>query len=78
VDTGWATVLSAVVAGSFGLLTVFIQKLKKENSKDHAVVMGMLKMVYRAQNRTEDKVSKIGDSLAEHIQTHGESHKTEV
>jgi ribosomal protein S15P/S13E len=70
VDAGWSIVLAAAVTGSFGLLTVLIQKLKKENTKDHEVVMGLLKMVYKKQGSVEYKIDKVSDQLGEHIKNH--------
>ena len=69
-DAGIALVLAAAVTGAFSLLTVAIQRLKEENRKDHDTVMAMLRLLRRAQDRTEDKVDKVSDSLTEHITKH--------
>lgn len=69
-DSGWAVFLSAVVAGGFSVLVAVIQKFKKDNSSDHEVVMGMLKMVYKKQNTVEDKIDRVGNKLSEHIENH--------
>ena len=69
-DTGIASIWAAVIAGFFGVLTVLIQKLKKENTKDHEVVMGMLKMVYKKQGSVEYKIDKVSDQLGDHVKNH--------
>ena len=62
-DTGIAVVLAAAVTGAFSLLTVLVQKFRKENARDHDVVMGMLKYINKSIVRTEVKLDK-------HIQEH--------
>ena len=69
-DAGWSVIWASVIAGLFGLLTVLIQRLKKENSKDHEIVMGMLKMVYKKQGSVEYKIDKVSDQLGEHLKNH--------
>ncbi len=69
-DAGWAVFLSAVVAGSFSVLVAIIQKFKKDNAKDHDLVVNMLKLVYRKQNTTEDKIDRVSERLTDHIQNH--------
>ena len=69
-DAGWSAIWAAVIAGFFGVLTVLIQKLKKENSKDHEIVMGMLKMVYKKQGSVEYKIDKVSDQLGDHVKNH--------
>ena len=70
VDSGIALVLAAAVTGAFGLLTVIIQRFKAENRKDHDTVMAMLRLMRRAQDRTEDKVDKVSERLTDHIAKH--------
>ena len=69
-DSGWAVFLSAVVAGGFSVLVAVIQKFKKDNSSDHEVVMGMLKMVYKRQGSMDAKLDKVSDRLTDHIENH--------
>lgn len=69
-DAGWAVFLSAVVAGSFSVLVAIIQKFKKDNAKDHDLVVNMLKLVYRKQNTTEDKIDRVSERLTDHIHNH--------
>lgn len=70
VDAGWAIVLAAAVTGTFGLLTVVVSQFRKENRRDHDVVMGMLRYMNKGINRTETKVDKVSDRLTDHIQNH--------
>jgi len=70
VDAGWAVFLAAVVSSVGGLLTVLLQQFRKENAKDHDVVMGMLKMVYKKQGSVEYKIDKVSDKLSEHLENH--------
>jgi hypothetical protein len=63
VDSGIAVVLAAAVTGAFSLLTVLVQKFRKENARDHDVVMGMLKYMHKSVIRTEGKLDK-------HIEDH--------
>ena len=63
VDGGLAIVLAAAVTGAFSLLTVLVQKFRKENARDHDVVMGMLKYMHKSVIRTEGKLDK-------HIEDH--------
>ena len=69
-DGGWAVVIAAVVSAVGGVMVALIQKFRKENQRDHQVVTGVLRMVYRAQQRTEDKVDKVSDRLIAHIEEH--------
>ena len=62
-DAGIALVLAAAVTGSFSLLTVLVQRFRKENARDHDVVMGMLKHINKSIVRTENK-------LETHIRDH--------
>ena len=62
-DSGIAVVLAAAVTGAFGLLTVLVQKFRRENARDHDVVMGMLKYMHKSVIRTEGKLDK-------HIEDH--------
>ena len=69
-DAGWAVFLAAVVSSVGGLLTVLLKQFRKENAKDHDVVMGMLKMVYKKQGSVEYKIDKVSDQLGEHVKNH--------
>jgi hypothetical protein len=70
VDAGWSIVLAAAVTGSFGLLTVVVSQFRKENRRDHDVVMGMLKYINKGINRTEIKLDKVSEKVSDHLENH--------
>jgi low affinity Fe/Cu permease len=55
-DQGWALVIAAAVAAMGSVLVVLIQQFRKENHRDHAVVMDALKRVSHTMERVEGKV----------------------
>ena len=69
-DGGWALVVAAVVTAVGGIIVAVLQQFKKENSKDHAYVRGMLTMLYSSQRRIEGKVEKVDDRLSDHLEFH--------
>jgi hypothetical protein len=69
-DTGLATVIAAALTGAFGFLAAAINKYRKENAVDHAVVIGILRLVHKSQQRTEDKVDRVDERLTRHIESH--------
>jgi hypothetical protein len=69
-DAGWAVFLASVVTASGGVVVTMLTKFRKENSKDHEVVTGLLRMMYRTQQRTEQKIGKVDEKLQEHIESH--------
>ena len=69
-DAGWAIVLAAVVSAVGGILVALIQKFRKENQKDHEVVTGMLRIVYKSLQRNEMKLDKVDERLTDHIESH--------
>ncbi len=75
-DAGWAMILAAIVAAVGAIIVAALDKFRKENSQDHEVVMGMLKIMHKSQQRTEDKVDKVDERLSEHLQFH--AHKEKV
>jgi len=70
VDAGWSIILAAAVTGAFGLLTVVVSQFRKENRRDHDVVMGMLKYMNKGIVRTEIKIEQVDKGLKEHLQDH--------
>ena len=58
-DAGIASIWVACIGGSFSLIAVVLQKFRTENKKDHDTVMAMLRLMRRAQDRTEDKVDGV-------------------
>jgi hypothetical protein len=69
-DAGLATIWAACIGGGFSILAVVVQKFKSENRKDHDTVMAMLRLMRRAQDRTEDKLDKVSERLTDHIEKH--------
>jgi len=70
VDAGIASIWVACIGGTFSLLAVILQRFRAENKKDHDTVMAMLRLMRRAQDRTEDKVDKVSERLTDHIAKH--------
>lgn len=70
VDAGWSLILAAAVTGAFGLLTVVVTQFRKENRRDHDVVMGMLKYINKGINRAEIKLDKVSEKLSDHLENH--------
>jgi hypothetical protein len=70
VDAGWSLILAAAVTGAFGLLTVIVSQFRKENRRDHDVVMGMLKYMNKGINRAEIKLDKVSEKLSDHLENH--------
>lgn len=71
-DAGWAMVVAAVVAAVGAILVALLDRFRKENSRDHEVVLGMLKIMHKSQARTEEKVDHVGERLADHLKFHAE------
>ncbi len=69
VDAGWSLILAAAVTGAFGLLTVIVSQFRKENRRDHDVVMGMLKYINKGIVRTEIKVEQVDNKLKDHLES---------
>ena len=69
VDAGWSLILAAAVTGAFGLLTVVVTQFRKENRRDHDVVMGMLKYINKGIVRTEIKVEQVDNKLKDHLES---------
>jgi hypothetical protein len=69
-DGNWALIVAAVVTAVGGILVAVLQQFRKENAVDHQVVIGMLKLVHRSQNRVEDKVQRVDERLSNHLESH--------
>lgn len=70
-DANAALVLAAAVTAVGGILVAVIQQFRKENHTDHQVVLGMLKVLHKGQNRVEDKVERLDERLDNHLEFHG-------
>jgi uncharacterized membrane-anchored protein YhcB (DUF1043 family) len=64
-DQGWAFLLTGLVAGVASIIVALIQQFRKENHKDHALVMDALERVSNTVDRVEGKVDS-------HLQWHVE------
>ena len=69
-DGNWALIVAAVVTAVGGILVAVLQQFRKENAVDHQVVIGMLKLVHRSQQRVEDKVQRVDERLSNHLESH--------
>jgi hypothetical protein len=69
-DANWALILAAVVTAVGGIIVAVLQKFKTENHTDHQVVLGMLKILHKGQQRVEDKVERLDERLDDHIEFH--------
>lgn len=55
-DANWALILAAVVTAVGGIIVAVLQKFKTENHTDHQVVLGMLKILHKGQQRVEERL----------------------
>lgn len=69
-DGNWALILAAVVTAIGGVIVAVLDKFRKENHTDHQVVLGMLKILHKGQNRVEAKVERLDERLDNHIEFH--------
>lgn len=72
VDGDWALILAAVVTAVGGIIVAALQQFKKENHTDHQVVLGMLKVLHKGQQRVEGKVERLDERLDNHLDFHAE------
>ena len=56
-------ITAAVVAAVASVIVALLQRARKENSTDHALVMDMLRVVGR-------KVDKVDDKIDRHVEWH--------
>jgi hypothetical protein len=69
-DSGLATVIAAALTGGLALIGVLVNKARKENATDHQVVVGILKLVYKSQQRTAEKLDRVDERLTNHLEFH--------
>ena len=69
-DAGWAAVIAAVVAAVGAIIVAVLDKFRKENHTDHQVVVGLLQVVRKSQQRVEDKVDRVDERLDKHLEFH--------
>ena len=69
-DANWALILAAVVTAVGGIIVAVLQQFKKDNHTDHQVVLGMLKILHKGQQRVEGKVERLDERLNNHLEFH--------
>ena len=60
-------VLAAIVTGAFGLLTIMVEKGRRENIKDHGFVKDKLDNLLASIVDIDEDISHIEDKLDTHI-----------
>lgn len=65
----WAVILLAVVAPG-GVIVTLLERVRRENNRDHAYNSNLLR-------RIDGKVDRIGDRLTDHLEWHLDNHETE-
>ena len=63
-------VIAAIVTGAFGLLTIMVEKGRRENVKDHGFVKEKLDNLLVSINNIDEDVAHIEDKLDTHIHDH--------
>lgn len=59
------SIIVAIVTGTFAIIVALINKFRRENHDDHAIVMNELRNVGR-------QVERVGDKVDRHIEWHGQ------
>jgi hypothetical protein len=72
VDANAALIIAAAVTAVGGIIVAIIQQFRKENHTDHQVVVGLLQVLRKSQQRVEDKVDKVDERLDKHLEFHAE------
>jgi hypothetical protein len=63
-------VIAAIVTGAFGLLTIIVEKGRRENVKDHGFVKEKLDNLIVSINNIDEDVAHIEGKLDTHIHDH--------
>ena len=63
-------VMAAIVTGAFGLLTIMVEKGRRENSRDHGFVADKLDKLSSSVADIDEDISHIEDKLDTHIHDH--------
>lgn len=69
-DANWAMILAAVVTAVGGIIVAVIQRARRQDSQEHGVVMDMIRLIHISQRRTERKLDKVDERLANHLEFH--------
>ncbi|GEM_PF-3259463 len=52
------------------IITVLVEKLRRDNKRDHAIVEGMLKSIDRDVHEVKIDVKQVSGRLSDHIEWH--------
>lgn len=63
-------VIAAIVTGAFGLLTIIVEKGRRENVRDHGFVKDKLDNLLTSIANIDEDVAHIEDKLDTHIHDH--------
>lgn len=55
------------------IITVLVEKLRRDNQRDHAIVEGMLKNINRDVHEVKVDVKEVSGRLTDHIEWHATS-----
>ena len=69
-DANAALIFAAAVTAVGGIIVAIIQQFRKENRTDHQVVVGLLHVLRKSQQRVEDKVERLDERLDDHLEFH--------
>lgn len=69
-DQGYAMIIVAVITTVGAILVAIMQKGRKENREDHALVVDQLRFINKNIDRVSYKVAKVDVKLDQHIQDH--------
>ena len=69
-DANAALIVAAAVTAVGGIVVAIIQQFRKENHTDHQVVVGLLQVLRKSQQRVEDKVDRVDERLSNHLEFH--------
>jgi len=64
-ETGWSALAVAMITALGGVIVALIQRGRRENKDDHAVVLGALR-------HAVDVIHRVDDKLDQHIDDHEE------
>jgi hypothetical protein len=70
VDANAALIVAAAVTAVGGIVVAIIQQFRRENHTDHQVVVGLLQVLRKSQQRVEDKVDRVDERLSNHLEFH--------
>lgn len=69
-DANAALIIAAAVTAVGGIIVAIIQQFRRENHTDHQVVVGLLQVLRKSQQRVEDKVDRVDERLDKHLEFH--------